>query len=233
MRKRTNTLTEPFCRRQENNQMKKLMVLAFALILLVGVSGGANAAILNFNDLIMGATSYSFDGDGDGIYDVIFSTTDPSGFNTVGPGPNMTYINEPGLEGTTLLNPDLRVDFLNGALNSLSFGFALDDFAEYPATWASFSVYDAGGSLIASDFELGKYTYPNGVNPSSFPEGRIETFFAGRASYALFDFNNDVSGGQRYIIDNFAGKFGSTEVPEPATLLLFGFGLLAAGLVLR
>lgn len=209
------------------------MGLVFALAFLVVVSGQASAVVLTFDDAITGSTSYSFDGDGDGLYDVIFSTTDPLGFNTVGPGPNMSYINEPGLEGTTLLNPDLRVDFLVGALNGLSFGFALDDFAEYPATWASFGVYDIGGNLIASDFELGKYTYPNGVNPSSFPEGRVETFFSGRASYALFDFNNDVSGGQRYIIDNFAGKFGSTEVPEPTTLLLLGFGLLTAGFVLR
>jgi hypothetical protein len=212
--------------------MKKLMVLAFTLILLVGVSGGASAAILNFDDLITGSTSYSFDGDGDGIYDVVFTTTDPFGFNTVGPGSNMSYINEPGLEGTTLLNPDLRVDFLFGALNSLSYGFALND-GENTSTWADFGVYDGGGILIASDFEYGKYTYPNGVNPSSFPEGRIETSFAGVAAYALFDFSNSASGGQRYIIDNFEGKFGSHEIPEPATLLLLGFGLLAAGLVLR
>ena len=113
----------------------------------------------------------------------------------------------------------------------LNFGFALDDFSETMNTWTSFSVYDSDDNLLASDFEYGLYTLPDGTNSSNFPEGFIETTFSGIASYALFDFNNDASGGQRYIIDNFEGTFGSTEVPpvdpvpEPSTILLLGSGL--------
>ncbi|MBA2624599.1 MAG: hypothetical protein H0U89_03195 [Acidimicrobiia bacterium] len=81
---------------------------------------------ITFNQVITGARTFSFDGDGDGLPDVIFSTTDPAGFNTTGPGSNQMFINEPGLEGTALLNPDLRVDFLVGAEDSLQFGFALN-----------------------------------------------------------------------------------------------------------
>ena len=199
---------------------------------LLGLTTATNAALLTFDDAIVGSTSYSFDGDGDAVDDVIFTTTDIGGFNTVGPGPNMSYINEPGLEGSTLTNPDLRVDFLNGAAGSLRFGFALDDFIETANTWVSFEVYDINDNLLGSDFELGFYTLPDGTNQSSFPEGIIEVNFSGLAAYALFDFNNDVTGGQRYIIDNFEGIFGSTEdppgnvVPVPAAVWLFGSGLI-------
>lgn len=209
---------------------KYIMGIAGACTLFVSTS--INAALLTFDGAITGSTIFSFDGDGDNIDDVIFSTTDPSGFNTVGPGPNMSYILEPGLEGSTLLNPDLRVDFLVGAAGSLRFGFALDDFTETTNTWASFEVYDANNNLLGSDFELGVYTLPDGINQSSFPEGIIEVNFSGLAAYALFDFNNDPSGGQRYIMDNFEGTFGSTEdppgnvVPVPAAAWLFGSGII-------
>lgn len=196
-------------------------------------SVNVNAALITFDDAISGATSYSFDGDGDSIDDVIFTTTDPSGFNTVGPGANMSYIDEPGLEGSTLINPDLRVDFLVGAIDFLRFGFALDDFQETVNTHASFEVYNSADMLLASAFEYGLYTLPDGTNRSNFPEGIIDVSFAGTAAYAIFDFNNDITGGQRYIIDNFEGTFGSSEVPEPSSLLLMGIGLAGLGLVRR
>ncbi|MGB5717302.1 MAG: VPLPA-CTERM sorting domain-containing protein, partial [Gammaproteobacteria bacterium] len=130
-------------------------------------------------------------------------------------------------EGTSLINPDLRVDFIEGAAGLLKFGFALNAAAIGPNNWASFEVYDANDNLLGSDFLLGSYTTPDGTNPSSFPEGVIEVAFSGLASYALFDFNADFG---RYIIDNFEGTFGSTEdinpVPIPAAAWLFGSGLL-------
>ena len=212
--------------------MKKLILL-FTTLGIVFTFGTSQAVVLTFDDAIVGATSYSFDGDGDSIDDVIFSTTDLSGFNTVGPGTNMSYIEQPGLEGSTIF--DLRVDFLVGAIDYLQFGFALDDFSETINTWANFDVYDAVGNLLASDFEYGLYTLPDGVTRSSFPEGMINVSFLGTASYALFDFNNDVTGGQRYIIDNFEGTFGSTEVdvPEPSLLALMSIGLLGIGVLRR
>jgi hypothetical protein len=202
-----------------------LFLLSATILLCGGLS--ANAAVITFDDLLSGITTYGFDGDGDTVNDVIFSTTDPAGYNTVGPGPNMSYIDEPGLEGSTIY--DLRVDFLRQAQDYLDFGFALDDYSETSNTWVEFWVYDSGDNLLAHDFEYGLYTLPDGVNSSSFPEGRIETTFAGVASYALFDFNNDASGGQRYIIDNFEGTFGSTEVPPvgipaPAAVVLCAIG---------
>ncbi|TRU81165.1 MAG: PEP-CTERM sorting domain-containing protein [Microcystis novacekii Mn_MB_F_20050700_S1] len=194
------------------------------ILISLAVGSAAQAAIIAFDDLIAGQTSYSFDGDGDGSDDVIFSTIDPSGFNTIGPGLFQSYINEPGLEGTSLLNPDLRVDFLVGAKDFLKFGFALNSGSERPGTFASFQVFDSSNNLLASSNVPGLYS------PSSFPEGLINVNFLGTASYALFNFSSDFG---RYIIDNFEGTYGTTEVesvPEPAsTLGILALGVLAAG----
>lgn len=206
----------------------KRILSPLAICFVFAFTVNSDASVITFNDAISGATTYQFDSDGDGIKDVIFSTADPGGFNTVGPGTNMTYIAEPGLEGTALLTTDLRVDFLNQAKNSLGFGYALDSSSANSNTWTKFFVYDAGGNLLTSATSYGQYTSPDGVNTSNFPEGQIAVNFDGIASYALFDFSSDYG---RYIIDNFTGIYGSTEVPpnapvpEPSTFILFGVGL--------
>jgi hypothetical protein len=184
---------------------------------------------LTFNNAIAGATTYNFDSDADGINDVVFSTTDPSGFNTAGPGVNMSYIQEPGLEGSTLspdlkgfLSPDLKVNFLYGAVNTLGFGYAMSTLTTDANTSVTFSAFDASNNLLASIISQAAFTMPNGVNPSNFPEGLVSLNFSGVASYALFDFNP--FNAPRYIIDNFQGTFGSIErnVPEPEVLALLG-----------
>jgi hypothetical protein len=192
--------------------MKKKFLVGLATgMFLAGIVGVANAAIITFDDAISGSTSYEFDGDGDLINDVIFSTTDPYGFNTVGPGSNMTYIEEPGLEGTSLLVEDLRVDFTHGAVDGLAFGFALDSTTEDDT--ATINVFNSFGELIGSETITGAFTTtPSGS--SNFPEGYVEVSFEGKASYATFDFTSDYG---RFIIDNFSGLFGSTEVLSKVT----------------
>jgi hypothetical protein len=202
---------------------------AVSIAALSFLTGTAGAAVLTFNDVITGQISYSFDGDGDGANDVTFSTTDPGGFNAVGPGLNQNFIQEPGLEGTSLLDPDLRVDFLVGAMGPLSFAFALLSIAEGPGTFASFEVYDAGNNLLGNSVVPGDFTVtPAGM--SSFPEGVVTVNFAGTVAYGFFNFQSD---GGRYIIDNFEGTFGTSEIPEPWSPLLLSVGLIAMTFVRR
>jgi hypothetical protein len=191
----------------------RLLPVAFASVLLFSVTQ-AHAITLTFNDAISGSTTYSFDQDGDSVVDAVFSTTDPLGFNTVGPGPNMSYINEPGLEGTTTLAPDLRVDFPLGAVGSLGFGFAVSTGANSPNLTVTFRIYGSGGNLLASTTQLAAYTQPVPPTNSSYPEGLVSLPFSGVASYATFDFDN--TDASRYIIDNFTGTFASTERPLAA-----------------
>ncbi len=94
----------------------------------------ALASTITFDDLISGETSYLFDADGDGINDVNFSTLDRFGFNTIGPGLNQLFIHEPGLEGTSMLETDLKVEFLHGTSGSISFGFAINAGAVGPSS---------------------------------------------------------------------------------------------------
>jgi hypothetical protein len=129
------------------------------------------------------------------------------------------------LEGTSLLNPDLRVAFLRGAVGSLSFGFALNSLTANPAFFASIRVFDASNNLLAQQSVAGAFTTTSS-GQSSFPEGLLTVSFAGTAAFATFDFTSQFG---RFIIDDFSGTFGSTErppaVPEPATLALIGIGL--------
>lgn len=167
------------------------------------------ATSITFDDVVSGSTAFGFDVDGDGINDVVFTTADPSGFNTAGPGPNQSYIREPGLEGTTLLKTDLKANFVEGATESLSFGFALNSSVSDSDYAAVFKIYDEGDRLLASTTKVGVFTgTPLGM--SSFPEGRVDLTFSGVASYAKFGFTSQFG---RYIIDNFEGEFGVS--PDP------------------
>jgi hypothetical protein len=187
---------------------RKRYALCVSIILSFGVTGSW-ADTISFTSLLSGKSTFGFDADGDGASDVIFSTRDPLGFNTVGPGNNQKFIREPGLEGSSSLSQDLRVDFLTGARDQLSFGYALNSLKEISAYRAQMSVFDSFGNQLGSTSSVGRYTStPLGM--SSFPEGRLALSFSGSASYALFDFESEFG---RYIMDNFSGDFTGITAP--------------------
>jgi len=210
----------------------------YMLVLVLGLAWASQAAAvtLTFDEVISGETSFSFDADGDNLPDAVFTTTDPGGFNTVGPGPNQLYIEEPGLEGTTTLTPDLKVDFPNGAINSLGFGFAMNAGVETPDLTVTFRIFDGAGNVLSTTTDTAVFTEPTPPNPSGFPEALVSLIFFGTASYATLDFND--ADGSRYIIDNFTGTFGSTEDVSPAgpvtpvpTMSSFGVVLMILSLL--
>lgn len=186
--------------------------LLLAMCLAYGFSGTATdtlADTITFSTLLSGKNTFGFDANGDSTSDVIFSTTDSSGFNTAGPGANQTFIREPGLEGTTLLSQDLRVDFLTGARNQISFGFALNSSTENSGYRAQMGVFDSAGRRLGSASSTANYTTTS-VGASSFPEGRLALAFSGVASYALLDFQSEFG---RYILDDFTGNFTGITSP--------------------
>lgn len=214
----------------QKNVVSTAALCAASSLVMFGLleSQSAQAAIITFNDVRPGTSPYQFDSDGDGRNDIIFSTQDPGGFNNRGPGFQMSLIQEPGLEGTSLLSTDLRIDFLSGARDYLQFGFALSTSQESSETLAKMEVYDSSHTLLASVTKLAKFTNLVGLGRSAFPEGLLKATFQGNASYAKLDFNSDSS---RYIIDNFEGNFDGTEIPEPMTALaLLGIGIFGMGL---
>ncbi|MDX2153995.1 MAG: PEP-CTERM sorting domain-containing protein [Bryobacteraceae bacterium] len=204
--------------------IRTFALLSLACLFVFGTAGDLRGAVLTFNDLIIGQVSYGFDADGDGVDDVLFTTLDPQGFNTFGPGVNQNFINEPGLEGTSLLNPDLRVDFLKSAVTSIAFSFALNSFSESEEFFASLQLFDSQGAELGFGSLLGEFTTtPQGT--SDYPEGRLTVDFAGVAAYGLFNFESEFG---RYIIDDVEGTFGSLErVPEPGTMALAALGVFA------
>ena len=174
------------------------------LSVLVTSPSGVSATTLGpetitFDDAISGVPFFNYDSnDSDSFTDVVFSTSDSGGFNTVGPGPDQLYINEPGIEGTTDLNPDLRVDFLQGAVGTISSGFAL--ISDGQATFTAFNAADVpiGTQTLRGDF----FALPGG-GTSLFPENNLVVALSGTATYGLFDFVLDGDSSGRYIIDNF------------------------------
>ncbi len=204
--------------------------LLFSPLFVLGISFNAHAVTIGpvqtimFDDALNGSTRHFFDGNSDGIADVVFSTPDPFGFNTAGPGSNQLFVQEPGLEGGTEFTPDLRVDFIQGAVSGVGFGFATTS-----ETTGVFSVHNqAGETLSAQAFsstffnldtgepaEAGGGPFFDGVpvlliddpdivdepRVSGFPEGRIDLPFDGVAAYATIDFNDGFA--SRYIVDNF------------------------------
>ena len=197
--------------------MKAVSTCHLVVLLLAPLAG--NAALVTFDNVVDGQTSYAVDVNGDGTPDVVFSTTDPAGFRAAGPGTNQRFINEPGLEGSASQSPAMRVDFPRGAIAAVAFGFAVDSFRQPVPNALDFTLFDARGQPIASttaNAEIFDIPGAPGVT-SDFAENAVNLAFSGVASFGLFDFN-----ASRFIIDNFqftpAPPGPPGQLPEPGSL---------------
>jgi PEP-CTERM motif len=172
---------------------------ALATAAMLGLAGTAAAqdVTLDFSDAIQGRPFYAYDGDLDGTADVVLSTSDPLGFNTFGPGLNMLYIREPGIEGTAWLSEDLRANFVRGAVGTLSFSYALSTSSSDFGVTAT--VYSASNQVLASVTNTAAFQ-PVGAGQGSFPENRVNVDFNGTAAYATFNFG---------VLGNGSGGVGS------------------------
>jgi hypothetical protein len=175
------------------------------------LAGVGHGVVINFNGFGGGFSPQTFGS-------VTFSTTDPGGFNAVGPGPSQLFIQEPGLEGTTTLATDFRVDFLGGATGAVKFGVAYDSNNPIGVASGTFTLFNSAGVPLASQTVVGtRLPLPMG-GMSAYPEGQFNLPFPGTAAYGLFDAQSDFG---RYIIDNF------DYVPSPGSLALLALGGVA------
>lgn len=198
---------------------------AAILIALANSTHTVSAQVINFESLVQAQTVYGVDINDDGIDDVLFSTTDPTGFGVGGPDPNtQLYASGVLLETSSEINPDIRVDFPGGAIDLMQVGFALLTGVDDPGQGLNLEVFDQSGNPLAMTSQAGELLPLNpsmSTSVSAFPEGLLTVSFEGVASYALFDATTT---GSRFVIDNFAGTFLPAAVPEPSALALIGLG---------
>lgn len=195
--------------------------LAAAALLCLAGAATAQEVTLNFNDALTGRIFYAFDGDANGTPDVVLSTGDAGGFNTAGPGPNMVFIREPGIEGTALRAEDLRINFLRGATGSISFSYALSTFE--PVFGVTASLYDVNNQLMASKTDLAGF-HTSGDVTSTFVENRVTVDFAGTAAYAKLNFGVNADGSGGVSGGGVGGGSGPviSDLPPVAALTLVG-----------
>lgn len=156
-------------------------------------------ATISFDDVVGGLSTYSVDVSGDGDPDIVFSTSNPSGFGTV---PNV-------LEGGILSGDwEVIVQFLGGATSSLAFDFGVTSehanqpeayiFVPHPTApfrWVTEQVQVNGAPAYGSL----SITLSDSAGPFTADTAYIQ-FYSG--------------GGNRFIMDNFTGTFGAATSAE-------------------
>lgn len=190
--------------------MKKLTLAALFFF-----SVNAFAVNITFDGIANGVSTFSYDADSDGTADAVFTKFDGGVWNFGGPTQS-NYVTRPGLTAFSSDGDEIRVDFSNGAKTSVGFSFARNDACvgrsvgyTNAAESAQLRVYDSTNTLLGTATVIPECT----LNVlGSFIEGQVTVTFTGTASYAVVDFQ----GSTAYILDNFNGTFGSSEIAPAA-----------------
>jgi len=185
--------------------MKKILAICILLVLMS--AGAANAAFtLTFDELpTQPVNGLSYSGVTFG-FKVGGSPSTDAVYNGIGPG-NLTYLQDPTLEGTTA--GVLTLDFANPT-DQLDFGVALNSYNAVPTAYVV-RLYDSSYTLIGN--------FTGDTSPLVlWTEGQF-TYSGTRVRRAVIGFNDQAA--NRFAIDNLT----INPIPAPGAVLLGSIGL--------